>query len=223
MLAGGCAAVETSAEGRGSRGERELQCLYESTKRAKAFYDNQMLDYLNDRMREFIARQEFAFIATADEHGNCDASFRAGEPGFVRVANERLLLMPDYRGNGVRASMGNIVENGHIGIMFVDFYRDTIGLHVNGRAWIAENEILAHDPVTAALVHVDIETNGGRKPERWICVEVEEAYVHCSKHIPLLQKLDKNIVWGTDDAVAKGGDYFHVRRNRRAIIETIDG
>ena len=45
-------------------------------------------------------------------------------------------------------------------------------------------------------------------PERWILITVEEAYIHCSKHIPLLKKLDKKIHWGTDKEVHKGGDFF---------------
>ena len=51
----------------------------------------------------------------------------------------------------------------------------------------------------------------GRRPERWVVVRVEEAYIHCSKHVPRLAKLDKAIPWGTDDPVAKGGDHFGVR------------
>ena len=55
------------------------------------------------------------------------------------------------------------------------------------------------------------QTTGGRCPERWMLVEVEEAYIHCSKHVPLLQKLDKDIHWGTDDENYKGGDAFKAK------------
>ena len=61
----------------------------------------------------------------------------------------------------------------------------------------------------------DIAVKGRREPERWVVVEVEEAYIHCSKHIPLLKKLDKRIHWGTDDETHKGGDYFKVKNSRR--------
>jgi hypothetical protein len=58
----------------------------------------------------------------------------------------------------------------------------------------------------------------GRTPERWVLVTVEEAYIHCSKHIPLLQKVDKAIHWGTDDARHKGGDYFRTKTSRRKAL-----
>ena len=55
------------------------------------------------------------------------------------------------------------------------------------------------------------QTTGGSRPERWMLVEVEEAYIHCSKHVPLLQKLRKDIHWGTDDEHDKGGDAFKAK------------
>ncbi|WP_238413544.1 pyridoxamine 5'-phosphate oxidase family protein [Alicyclobacillus sp. TC] len=67
----------------GSNGEKELQKRYKSESRAQAFYDNQTLEHLNPEMIRFIAKQQMMFVSTADSQGNCDASFRAGEPGFV--------------------------------------------------------------------------------------------------------------------------------------------
>ena len=193
-----------------SSGEKKAQLLYSSTKRALAFYDKQMLSCLNFAMQNFIRRQEMVFIATSDTAGECDCSFRAGLPGFVRVLDEKNLIYPEYRGNGVMASIGNILENNHIGMMFVDFYESTVGLHVNGLAQIIENDqLLAFSHLPDSILS-DITTKGGRKPERWIKVAVREAYVHCSKHVPLLAKLDKKIHWGTDNRVHKGGDYFGV-------------
>ena len=61
------------------------------------------------------------FLATADGHGECDVSFRAGEAGFVHVLDEKILVYPEYRGNGVMASLGNITENPHAGLLFIDF------------------------------------------------------------------------------------------------------
>ena len=81
------------------------------TKRANAFYDNQVLDHLTPVMREFMSRMTMAFIATSDAHGECDSSFRAGPPGFMRVIDEKTVMWPEYKGNGVMASMGNISEN----------------------------------------------------------------------------------------------------------------
>ena len=126
----------------GSSGEHRLQEEYGSQARADTFYKAQMLDHLNERMIRLIERQEMMFVATADEKGECDSSFRAGLSGFVVVLNDKTLIYPEYRGNGVYASLGNIAENPHIGILFVDFLETTIGLHVNGKATVVDNQQL---------------------------------------------------------------------------------
>jgi hypothetical protein len=126
----------------GSHGEHDLQERYGTWSRAEAFYKHQVLNYLNPQMRTFIARQEMFFLSTADGHGECDVSFRAGEAGFVHVLDEKILVYAEYRGNGVLASLGNIAENPHAGLLFIDFFRDKIGLHVNGAARILSNEEL---------------------------------------------------------------------------------
>ncbi|MEM7234883.1 MAG: pyridoxamine 5'-phosphate oxidase family protein [Planctomycetota bacterium] len=198
----------------GSDGEHELQEKYGTAKRAGAFYDKQVLDRLNAPMREFIAEQEMFFVATSDSKGECDSSLRSGPAGFVHCLDERTLIYPEYRGNGVMASLGNISENPHVGIFFVDFFRSTIGLHVNGGARIVENADLPTEFSLPREVERQLVERGGRAPERWVCVAVEEAYIHCSKHIPRLQRLDKEIHWGTDDERQKGGNYFRVREPR---------
>lgn len=187
------------------------QGIYSTTKRALAFYDKQMLNYLNKAMRDYILRQEMVFVATSDASGECDCSFRAGLPGFIQVLDDKTLIYPEYRGNGVLASLGNILENNHIGMMFIDFFESTVGLHVNGTAQIIENDQLVALPNIPDSVWSDLAAKGGRKPERWVKVSVLEAYIHCSKHVPLLAKLDKRIHWGTDSNLHKGGDYFGVR------------
>ena len=119
----------------------------------------------------------------------------------------------DDRGNGVVASLGNIYENPHIGMMFIDFLKDTVGLHVNGKAVILENdELLRRNNLPEEVVQ-DMNRQK-RKPERWVLVEVEEAYMHCSKHIPLYKKLDKSMQWGTDDVKVKKGDYFLAKSSK---------
>jgi predicted pyridoxine 5'-phosphate oxidase superfamily flavin-nucleotide-binding protein len=202
----------------GSCGEHDLQERYGTRARAEGFYNKQMLSYLNPQMRTFIARQEMFFIATADSHGECDVSFRAGEAGFVYVLSEKILVYPEYRGNGVMASQGNIAENPHAGLLFVDFVRDKVGLHVNGEAQICSNEELLACPDLSEALRADIAETGGRRPDRWVLITVEEAYIHCSKHIPRLQKAEEEVRhWGTDDVRAKGGDYFQAKSSPRSL------
>jgi hypothetical protein len=102
------------------------------------------------------------------------------------------------------ASLGNILENPHIGIFMVDFTHDLIGLHVNGDAQIvtpAHMEQLDRGlPEQAA--------HSGRRPVQWVLVRVTEAYIHCSKHIPKLIPQSRVRHWGTDNPRYKGGDYF---------------
>src|SRR5438046_8410336 len=117
----------------GSAGERALQERLGTAKRARGFYENQMLDRLNPAMREFIGRQEMMWVATADAHGDCDCTFRAGPLGFVRAVDDRRVAYPEYRGNGVLASLGNITKNAHIGLLFLHFFDSTAGLRANGR------------------------------------------------------------------------------------------
>ena len=195
----------------GSEGEHKLQEKYESKSRAINFYEKQMLNYLAPRMKEFIARQEFLFVATADRHGECDCTSKFGKPGFVRVLSDNYLIYPEYRGNGVYANSGNMSENPHIAMLMIDFTRDTIGLHVNGKVRVVENDELQQyaDNLPKNIIE-EMNLEGKKRPERWVMVEVEEAYIQCSKHIPLLKKAEKAIEWGTDNVAAKGGDYFQL-------------
>ncbi|KRV47273.1 hydrolase [Wenjunlia vitaminophila] len=196
----------------GSPGEHRLQEKMGTTARADRFYNDQVLDHLNPRMQEFVARQEMFFLSTADARGECDSTFRAGPPGFLQVLGARSLAYPEYRGNGVMASLANISENPYVGILLIDFTRDRIGLHVNGRARFRTDQ-----EMRMAYPLLPVDPVPGRRPQVWVEVEVIEAYVHCSKHIPRMVKLPTSAgrAWGTDDTQRKGGDYFGAARSRQ--------
>jgi truncated hemoglobin YjbI/predicted pyridoxine 5'-phosphate oxidase superfamily flavin-nucleotide-binding protein len=188
-----------------------MQAKYGSEDRAIAFYNRQVLSFLSPLMREFISRQEFLFVSTADRHGECDCSPRFGKPGFIQVLGDKHLPYPEYRGNGVFASLGNIGENPHVGLLIMDFYRYSVGLHVNGRARVVESDSLQADADKLPEgVLSELAKDGKKHPSRWVMVEVEEAYIQCSKHVPLLKKLDRAIDWGTDSVAAKKRDYFQL-------------
>src|SRR6185437_1958018 len=162
----------------GSAGERIMQEQYGTAQRAQQFYTNQVTDELTPAMQEFIQRMEMAFVATSDKSGECDCSFRAGPAGFIRILNYRTIAYPEYRGNGVMASLGNMLQNQHVGIFLADFTRDLIGLHVNGDVSIVP-------PLHMQEFDLEIPRaeNPGRRPVQWVMVHVTEAYIHCSKHI----------------------------------------
>ncbi|WP_410871724.1 pyridoxamine 5'-phosphate oxidase family protein [Nocardia sp. A7] len=195
----------------GSDGEHELQDTLGTSERAERFYDDQVIDYLNPTMVDFVARMDMAFIATSDAHGECDSSFRAGTPGFLHVIDDRTIAYPEYRGNGVMASLGNLLENPHVGILMIDFVRDLIGLHINGKArMVADSEL--RGTVT------DLPpAERGKTSQVWVVVDVEEAYIHCRKHIPQMVPVARDQrEWGTDNVRAKGGDYFGVKAGKGA-------
>ncbi len=194
----------------GTPGEREVQTQLGSQVRAGRFYERQMCDRLSEKMAGLIRRQEMVFVSTADARGNCDCSPRFGKAGFVLVLDDKTLAYPEYRGNGVFASLGNIRENPHVGLAFVDFFDTTVGLHVNGAA---------HSYLSTGLPLALASYLEGESPaldsavECWVVITVDEAYIHCSKHVPLLEKKDKLITWGTDDPLAKSDDYFQSSPN----------
>ena len=189
----------------GRQSEERIQDERDSLNRAKRFYDKQVKDRLTPEMQEFIRRQPMMFVATADTSGACDCSPRFGAPGFVRMVDPKTLAYPEFRGNGVFASLGNIAENPAIGLLFVDFLKTSVGLHVNGKADRRDPD---DGPVTLDLVTQNYGTSGGRLVEQWVFVSIEEAYIHCSKHVPRFQPVPRNISWGTDDATLKSDQYF---------------
>ena len=193
----------------GSQGELELQKKYNTSNSANSFYNSQMFDLLNPEMQKFIEDQEMVFLSTADSKGECDASFRAGPKSFIKVLDNKTLAFPEFKGNGVMASLGNISENPQIGLMFIDFCKSSIGLHVNGKAKIITEKEAGQ--LVNPLDKAEAGKDGQHKTKLWIEVKVEEAFIHCSKHIPRLQKKDKTIHWGTDDEKLKGGDFFNTK------------
>ncbi|HEY7621976.1 MAG TPA: pyridoxamine 5'-phosphate oxidase family protein [Solirubrobacteraceae bacterium] len=131
---------------------------------------DKQLDHLDRHCRDFIARSPIALLATAGADGRCDCSPRGGPPGFARVLDERTLAIPDYTGNRRQDSHVNVLENPHVGLIFLlPGMGET--LRVNGGAR------LSNDP---ALLE-SLATGGTRPPRTALVVHVEEAYLHCAK------------------------------------------
>jgi uncharacterized protein len=192
-------------------GERSLQDRLGTTQRAQHFYKTQVTGHLTPAMQQFIQRMEMAFIATSDGSGECDCSFRAGPAGFIRVLADHTIAYPEYRGNGVMASLGNILQNPHIGIFLADFTHDLVGLHINGEAAIVT-------PAHMQEFYPGMPAPGqaGRRPVQWVLIQVTEAYIHCSKHIPKMVPQSRVRHWGTDNPRHKGGDYFGAAASKAA-------
>jgi PPOX class probable FMN-dependent enzyme len=124
---------------------------------------------LDVHCREFIARSPFLLLATSGAAGQCDVSPKGDAPGFVLVLDERRLLIPDRPGNKRLDGMHNVLQNPHVGLIFlIPGVEET--LRVNGRAWIVRDEDL--------LARCEAK---GKVPALGIGVEVEEAFIHCAK------------------------------------------
>ena len=91
--------------------------------------------------RAFIESRTLFFLATADSSGRPDCSYKGGAPGFVRVTDADELAFPSYDGNGMFRSLGNVVVNPAVALLFIDFERPD-RLRVNGSARIAESDPL---------------------------------------------------------------------------------
>lgn len=177
-------------------GEREVQQELGTTDRAESFYDESMHDHLTERMQSFVAERIMFFLSTADAEGRTDCSPRMGPKGFVTVLDEDRIAYPEYRGNGVHASLGNLQENANASLLFIDWWETTVGLHVNGAASLRDEIPGAEDPT------------GGERRKIWIELEIEEAYIQCAKHIPKLSVESFDPPWGTDDEELKQSGFF---------------
>jgi uncharacterized protein len=128
-----------------------------------------MADRLNGLTRQFVERSPFVCVATARPDGGLDVSPRGDPPGFVRILDERTLLLPDRPGNRIADTLTNLLEDTRIALLFlIPGIGDTF--RVNGRARIVD------DPELLAPSAVD-----GKVPRLGLLVSIEEAYTQCSK------------------------------------------
>lgn len=116
-------------------------------------------DTLSDAAIRFIESVEFFFIATSNRRGECDASYRHCGQGVpaVKVVDERTIVFPHYLGNGTFRSLGNILENDHIGMLFIEI-PNGLRMRVNGRAEVSDDQAwLALFPGSVETVKVTVE------------------------------------------------------------------
>jgi predicted pyridoxine 5'-phosphate oxidase superfamily flavin-nucleotide-binding protein len=108
--------------------------------------------------RAFIERLDMFFLATADASGRPQCSYKGGDPGFVRVLDERTVAFPNYDGNGMYLSMGNVLVNPQVGMLFVDFVSERPSrLRLNGVASVDEHDpLLGSWPGAQFVVRVDV-------------------------------------------------------------------
>ena len=104
-------------------GSRALQVRFDTQALADRIDGLLVSDTISESDRTFIEDRDMFFLATADAEGRPTCSYKGGEPGFVRVLDEHTLAFPNYDGNGMYLSTGNVLVNPDVGLLFIDFER----------------------------------------------------------------------------------------------------
>jgi predicted pyridoxine 5'-phosphate oxidase superfamily flavin-nucleotide-binding protein len=135
-------------------GSRDLQDRFDTRRLADRLEERIVADTLDDGDRAFIESVDMFFLATVDAEGRPNCSYKGGDPGFVRVVDERTIAFPNYDGNGMYLSMGNILVNPHVGLLFIDFENQS-RFRFNGEATIAlDDPLLSVYPEAQFIVRV---------------------------------------------------------------------
>ena len=136
-------------------GNRQLQERFGATALADRLVEKTTRRRFGDGDKEFIESCSFFFLATADAQGRPDCSHKGGAPGFVRVLAPDLLVYPDYDGNGMFKSLGNVRVNAHVGMLFIAMGEKPKRLRVNGKATLSfDDPLLKEFPGGQLLVRV---------------------------------------------------------------------
>lgn len=139
-------------------GMRSLQDLRETRPLADRLQQVTVRSAFTVEDRAFIAGRSMMFVATADAHGHPECSYKGGLPGFVRVLDDQTLAFPDYDGNGMYRSWGNVIVNPAVGLLFLDFETPR-RLRVNGVAQISADDPLRGDfPGAVFIIRVTAKT-----------------------------------------------------------------
>ena len=134
-----------------NEGSRQLQDRFHARALADRMVERIVHDRFSDEDRAFIESRPLFFLATADANGRPDCSYKGGLPGFVRVVDPGTLAFPSYDGNGMFKSLGNILVNPYVGLLFIDF-ESPKRLRVNGHASVHADDPLLGEFTGAQLV-----------------------------------------------------------------------
>ena len=133
---------------------RNLQDRFDTRRLADRIEERIVHDRIDDDDRAFIETRDMFFIATVDEDGRPQCSYKGGEPGFVRVLDERTIAFPIYNGNGMYLTAGNLLATQKVGLLFIDF-EGRKRMRLNGIASIEDDDpLLAEYPEAQLMVRV---------------------------------------------------------------------
>ncbi len=147
--------------------QRSLQDAFDTRRLADRIVQRVVVDRLDEEDRAFIEARDMFFLATVDHRGQPTCSYKGGDPGFVRVLDDRTIVFPNYDGNGMYLSMGNAQARPKIGLLFVD-WEDPSRIRVHGEASIDLADPLAQTYPGAQFV---------------VRVHVTEVFPNCPRYI----------------------------------------
>jgi len=155
---------------------RSLQDRFDTRKLADNVEQRVVLTKIPPEHKDFIESRDMFWLATVDHQGRPTVSYKGGDPGFVRVLDEKTIAFPCYDGNGMYYSMGNLVGNHQVGMLFVSFEKPH-RLRVQGVASVDDNDPLLKDYTEAQMV---------------IRVAVTEIFRNCPRYVHRYDKVTRS-------------------------------
>jgi predicted pyridoxine 5'-phosphate oxidase superfamily flavin-nucleotide-binding protein len=155
---------------------RALQDRFDTRRLADRLSDVKVHDRFTPDDRAFLERLDMFFLATVDAEGQPTCSYKGGDPGFVTVVDEQTLAFPNYDGNGMYLSMGNVEATHHVGLLFIDFERQR-RMRVDGTA-----ELSYDDPLLARY----------QSAQFVVRVHAERIYPNCPRYIHRYQLVERS-------------------------------
>ncbi len=153
---------------------RELQDAFGTRKLADRIEEIACVTEFDDETKAFIEAQDMFFLASVDHNGRPTVSYKGGDAGLVKVIDSRTLVFPNYDGNGMYMSMGNLAQNSEVGLLFISFEKPH-RIRVQGSATVSrEDPLLAQFPGADMLVRV----------------KLSEMWQNCPRYIHRYQKLE---------------------------------
>lgn len=167
-------------------GNRRLQDRFDTRRLADRLKDR-VTAAIGDEARAIIEEARMFFLATCDDRGLPTCSYKGGDPGFVRVVDDTTLAFPNYDGNGKYQSMGNLLRNPNVGLLFVDF-EGSQRLRIQGAARISDDDaLLAEYPEAQFIVRVavaEVYKNCPRYLHKYRFVETSEYVPQAGRETP---------------------------------------
>ena len=159
-------------------GNRRLQDQFDSRRISDRLEEKLTRTAFTADDKTFIESAIYFFISTADAEGRPDCSFKGGPPGFVRVTAESELAFPDYDGNGMFKSLGNLLVNPNVGLLFIDLHERPRRLRVNGTATVSREDPLLAETVGAQMI---------------VRMTARAIFPNCPRYIPKMQLAEPSV------------------------------